>query len=218
MTTVLVHPLSPTEIVYIVFHDGKLVHIGESESIVRAFNYVRDIEKTLGAGVTANFFEVTNELRSLVALPASAPTGCLFRGNLERLLQAAFAVRYGSMPERDTLRGGKGVQSAATGGYVGSVDVLKKVFELLDELNPPKQQAVPWPQLPTHIAVESIDPVVSMRRPGTRRRCLAFWVEFPADGAVSYLGHVPDNNKTPQYGATTREIIWSQKVGSPASI
>lgn len=215
MTEITIHPLTPTEIVYLVYDGEELVHIGESESIVRAFNYVQETRKALGPGITAKFFEATGYLQSSFSLPQSAPRGCLFRGNLERLLQAAFVVRYGRMPRRDAFRGGKGAQSATTGGYVAGVEVVRNLFALFESLLP-APQSHPWPELPA-TAAESIDPASSIRRPATRRRCLAFWVELLSTGAVGYLGYVPDNNRTPDYGAPTREIVWKQTIPGPQS-
>lgn len=205
------HRLSAEEIVYVVYRDGALIHLGESESIARAGQYVQGVKRDRNGTVTAQYIEVTEPLRTVFAMPTSVPSTCLFRGNLERLLQAAYFARYGCLPLNDRVRGGKGTSPTATGGFVRGVDVLPAVFALLDRLHPPKDCVEPWPTIDV-APPESIEPVIQVGagRPGTRQRHLAFWADIRDRECV--IGHVPDLNGAPQYGATSRSVVWRQGV------
>lgn len=203
-----VHTLSSLAVVYAVYLDDELVHLGESEAIARPATYVENLKRTEGGRVHARYIEITADLRSSLALPAELEPLSLFHGNLERLLQAAYVWQYRRLPRLDRVRGGKGAVPDTTGGFVRDLDVLARAFELLTTLIGPGVVPKPWPSLPSSPPTSlAPSPAARIGRPRTRVHHLAFWASLSQ--AKTFIGYLPVAKSTPQYTAATKTVVWS---------
>jgi hypothetical protein len=211
--------ITPKELVYGVYQGTRLIHIGEGASEQRPLGYLQDCGG--GAeGFTAKKIEITPEVRSQLALPLALQAIVQFRGNLDRLLQAAHCWQFGTLPQEDNLRGGKGEDSKCTGGFVRSPEVLSQVFALLEQFLKPLCLVHPWPtDFPAALA-DSIAPGPSLTKPQTRLRYLAFW--FDLEQGNAFLGYTPLANEKkkpqPHYNAGTTQLEWVAERPSAASL
>lgn len=202
-----IQDLSAAEVIYGVYRAGALIHIGEGQSIARPAQYVQDLKKDGQNDISARFVEIETSSKADLAMPSSVSSSVLFRGNLERLLQAAFFWQYRRLPELDLLRGGKGAESVFTGGFVRDVGALASVFSLLEQLLTPASCAHPWPAIPDG-SLESVaaSPTDGLGRPRTRSLHLAFWVNVR--DARAFFGHVPLAGKQAHYSAAVTSVVW----------
>jgi hypothetical protein len=203
-----VHNLSTLAVVYAVYLDDELVHLGESDAIARPATYVENLKRKESGRVHARYIEISDELRGSIALPSELESSSLYHGNLERLLQAAYFWQHRRLPRRDKVRGGKGADADATGGFVRDLDVLARTFELLATLIGPRALLKPWPTLPpsppTSLAPH---PTAGRGRPATRARYLAFWASLSQ--VKTFIGHLPVVANAPHYSAPTKSVVWS---------
>jgi len=197
-----------TPVVYGVFRGQDLVHIGEGDSIQRPAGYVQEKRNEGVNGLTVKYVEVTRTLVAQFPLPTDLNASTLFQGNLERLLQASYVWAYGKLPDFDRIRGGKGSVADTTGGFVQSLEVLARVFDLLELIHPPTAAAIPWPII-AGAPPETLppNPKGGRGRPPTRDHHLAFWVV--TSKPVAFVGHLPVTKmQQPHYAAATKVIHW----------
>jgi len=190
----------PPVVYCVLFRDNQLIHIGEGDSR-RPNKYRPDLPKEEHSNLIVKPIEVTSELKEEYPLPKVLEKDIRFQGNLERLLQAAYCWRYGCMPLKDKIRGGKGSKPSCTGGFIKNVGVLKKVFDLLYSLMDTPLQDRPVPVMLDGLELaESLDPPEpsGLRgRPSSRHLYPAFWANV--DERKVHVGYLPTRNRLPDY-------------------
>lgn len=227
--SIQIYPISrftARDVVYCVYQDKELVHIGMGTEggSARIFSSLaetaRKIDKELcGLELDAWYVEV-----QAVGLSVPKLSYINEATNLERLLQVGFYYQFEQLPKEDKLPGGKGTDPSRRGGFLSDQQDLKKIFELLDLFCGKSARQPPrcWSDVCSLLG-KSDAPEISgsmnasdwssggLGRPRSRHVFPAFWVETNR-GRELYgcnLGWAPESNGVPELSTDLAgECVW----------